>query len=118
MVTVDRFVLKMLIYVYIAVGGFLIGYVIGRIESLHDRLRRIEGIEQPLQHDLKKPNRWFTQTSARPPAAPISIDDSKFVTEVSTAGLEKPAEVALGEKQTVQDDINAAASRLAHLKRS
>lgn len=121
MKTLDRFMLKMVLYLYISIGAFILGYVLGRIESLHERFRRLEH-QGPL-HDLNTPKKWFTQDGSVPAStprarAPISIDDSKFVTEVSTAGLEKPQDLALGEKKTVQDDIQAAASRLAQLKRS
>ncbi len=105
-------------YVLLALGSLVLGYMLGRLESLHARLHRLEG-DQPRLHDLNKPKKWFTQdTPSSNPRAPISIDNSKFVTEVSTAGLEKPVDVALGEKKTVQDDIQAAASKLAQLKRS
>lgn len=104
-------------YLLLAFGAFALGYLIGRVDSLHARLHNLEHGSPARDFKLDKPKKWFTQDT---PAArqPISIDNSKFVTEVSTAGLEKPEDVALGEKKTVQDDISASVSKLAHLKRS
>jgi hypothetical protein len=104
-------------YVLLALGAFFLGYLLGRVEALHERLHRLEA---PARPELPKPRRWLTQ-AATPPTAPLSvpaIDTRKFVTEISTAGLQKTDDVALGETQTVQDDIDSAANRLAQLKRS
>jgi len=104
----------------LAAGAFLLGYLLGRVDSLHEKLRRLEngpaGSGPARPGAIEKPRRWLVKGSAEP--QPITIDDRKFVTDVNTAGLEKPVTVALGEKQTVQDDIDSAANRLAQLKRS
>jgi hypothetical protein len=61
------------------------------------------------------PAREFEPAAA---VAPIAIDTRKVVTGISTAGVEKPVELALGETKTVADDVNAAVSSLAQMKRS
>lgn len=103
-------------YLLIALGALVLGYIVGRLDALHTRLNKLERPEPPL-FELNKPRKWLTQDT---PAAktPIAIDTSKFVTEVSTAGLEKPEDLALGEKKTVKDDISASVNKLAQLKRS
>ena len=103
-------------YCLLALGAFFLGYLLGRIESLHARLHRLESEGPSQKYNMDKPRSWLVQPEAR--RENIEIDNRKFVTEVSTAGLEKPADLALGEKKTVQDDIQAAASKLAQLKRS
>lgn len=101
-------------YLLMAIGSFLLGYLIGRFGTVEQRLRALEDHNQPYRYN--PPKKWTVQATV--PPADVTIDESKFVTQVTTAGLEKPAEVALGDKQTVADDINGAASKLAQLKRS
>jgi hypothetical protein len=104
-------------YVLLALGALVLGYIAGRVDSLHSRLRGLEQNQQVPRYELAKPKKWLTQDDAAPKAG-ISIDTSKVVTKVDTVGMEKLTDAALGETTSVQDDINAAANRLANLKRS
>lgn len=93
---------------------FIVGYLCGRLSVLVDRLRA--PVEQPPSFFRG----YAHQRSQASGPAPddIKIDGSKYVTQVTTAGMVKPDDVQLGVTQTKQDDINAAASKLAQLKRS
>ena len=93
---------------------FIVGYLCGRLSVLADRLR------EPAE---RAPSffRGYSQHRAPSPAPgsdDIKIDGSKYVTQVTTAGMIKAEGAQLGVTQTKQDDINAAASKLAQLKRS
>lgn len=47
----------------------------------------------------------------------VVMDERKFVTDVSTSSLEKKSG-DIGTSVTVNDDVSASASRLAHLKKN
>jgi hypothetical protein len=51
-------------------------------------------------------------------AAPVQIDinDTKVVVPINTSGLQKTGPTSLGKTTRAEDDIGAAASRLAQLK--
>ena len=93
-------------YFYI-IASFLFGFLIGRVNLLQ-RITTGEYFDKK-----PKPKSFLSKTE---PNKDILINDSKFVTEVSTAGLEKSA-AAIGETQVVSDDINSSAAKLAQLKR-
>lgn len=98
----------------IIVLALALGYVIGRLSVLADKLR-----DQPAAPSVFNGYGGRTRSVAPQQATEeIQIDGSKFVTAVTTAGMIKAEDVQLGVTQTKQDDINAAASKLAQLKRS
>lgn len=117
MLDLNRRIHVVIQYVLLALGALVLGYIAGRVDFLHTRLRKLEQEDRPPRYELTKPKNWLTQDDAAPKAG-ISIDTSKVVTKVDTVGMEKLTDVALGETTSVQDDINAAANRLANLKRS
>lgn len=91
-----------------------VGYVIGRLSALSDKLR-----DQSAAPSVFNGYGGRTRSVAPQRATDeIQIDGSKFVTAVTTADMIKAEDVQLGVTQTKQDDINAAASKLAQLKRS
>lgn len=98
----------------IVVLSCVLGYAIGRLSVLSDKLR-----DQPAAPSVF--NGYGARTKSVAPqqaVEAVQIDDRKFVTAVTTAGMTKAEDVQLGVTQTKQDDINAAANKLAQLKRS
>lgn len=93
--------------------SFAVGYVLGRLSVVVDNLR-----EHRAPADVLRDRGARTKAGPPPPNVAVQIDDRKFVTTVTTSGMVKAEDVQLGVTQTKQDDINAAASKLAQLKRS
>ena len=93
--------------------SFAVGYVLGRLSVVIDNLR-----EHRAPVDALRDRGARTKASPSSPNAVVQIDDRKFVTAVTTSGMSKAEDVQLGVTETKQDDINAAASKLAQLKRS
>jgi hypothetical protein len=96
--------------------GALAGYAIGRLDSLIGLLRP----SGPTPAESGPPvSSFFAKKHDKPlpPApAPISIDETKVVSQVDTDMFQKVADTPLGSTTVVADDVNSAASRLAHLK--
>ena len=89
------------------VSGILLGYIAGRL----DRLVSVRPEE----------NSFFTSTTQRRGEAPkkkVAIDETKFVTDVSTEDMKSAGNAQLGTVTTAKDDISAATNKLAHLKKS
>ncbi len=100
-----------LLYVCVLVF-FVLGYIAGRLDLIAGRLTGPTGpvYQSPLS---KKAGRQDDPVAA---AAKISINDAKFVTPITTAGMQKAGQTELGKTTTAADDINSAASKLAQLK--
>lgn len=106
-------------YVYLLLGlAFLVGYVVGRLDFVVCRLAHAN----PAAHPVGTPQ-WNTQmrearrgVSVPETGIKIDINDTKVVLPVDTSGIQKVSDVELGKTQTVADDVNSAANRLAQLK--
>lgn len=95
------------VYVYCALF-FGLGYVLGRLDSV---VRSLRGSE-PSSFVAQVAKEQRTQRAKK-----VSIDESKFVTDVSTDGMESIGTSALGTVTQTDDNISAAANRLAQLKK-
>lgn len=97
-------------------GGLVVGYAIARLDGIYSLLR-----QQPV-NTLPTPSSFFAtkldkrQAAAAERVAQVSIDESKFVTDIKTDTIQKVNELALGKTTTQQDTINQSVSKLAHLK--
>jgi hypothetical protein len=86
--------------------GFGLGYLTGRVDSI---LRILRGTESTS----------FVATVAKEQKQrkKIDIDDAKFVTDVSTSGMQSLSKEPLGKVSQTSDDIASATSKLAQLKK-
>lgn len=106
-------------YVYLLLGlAFVVGYVVGRLDFVVGRL----GASNPASHSVGTAQ-WNAQLRETRRSVPvqetgvkIDINDTKVVLPVNTAGMQKVGDGELGKTQTVADNVNAAADRLAQLK--
>lgn len=106
-------------HVYLLLGlAFVVGYVVGRLDLVVCRLL----VSNPAPHSVGTPqwNAHMREARRSVPVqetgAKIDINDTKVVLPVDTSGIKKASDVELGKTQTVADDVNAAANRLAQLK--
>jgi histidinol-phosphate/aromatic aminotransferase/cobyric acid decarboxylase-like protein len=97
-------------------SGVVLGYVIARLDGIYSLLR-----QQPV-NNLPEPSSFFAKKHDKARAeieekvGQISIDTSKFVTEIKTDNISKVNDVELGKKTTQQDTLNQSVSKLAQLK--
>lgn len=106
-------------YVYLLLGlAFVAGYVVGRLDFVVCRFAHANSATHPVGTP-----QWNTQmregrrgVPVQETGAKIDINEAKVVLPVDTSGIKKASDVELGKTQTVADDVNAAASRLAQLK--
>ena len=96
--------------------GLVLGYVIARLDGIYSLLRQqpASTLPEPSSFFAKKHDRKQAAVEAR--VAQVSIDESKFVTDIKTDNISKVNELALGKTTTQQDTINQSVSKLAHLK--
>lgn len=101
----------MVIEVGIGALLFLLGYVIGRINLMHHMFHRAGTY-------LGKPQGskgWLTSDSKDKPTRVIDIDESKFVTDVSTDSFTSKHK-SLGKKTLSQEGIGTSVLKLKKLK--
>lgn len=101
----------MIVEVGIGALLFLIGYLAGRVNSMYKLFQRNTSY-------LGKPQGskgWLTSDSKDKPTRVIDIDESKFVTDVSTDSFTSKHK-SLGKKTVSQDGIGASVSKLKNLK--
>lgn len=97
-------------------GGIVMGYVIARLDGIYSLLR-----QQPV-NNLPEPSSFFAkkrdkaQAEVEEKVGQISIDASKFVTDIRTDNISKINNVELGKTTTQQDTLNQSVSKLAQLK--
>ena len=84
--------------------SFGIGYIIGQLNNNNYTM-----IEKPTSKKNKQYNSEKSQNK-------IIIDDRKFVTDISTDGIEKKYS-ELGETKLSNDNISESVSKLQNLKR-
>lgn len=92
-----------------ALGCLAVGYVAGRVDSLHSFLRR-DAIDSPT---LLASTREKTRKDTR---QKVTIDESTYVTDVSTDDLQ-PMGSTIGNVTQKADGVAEASSKLAQLKR-
>ena len=100
---------------YTALGlAFVLGFILGRIETIISLLRGRD-FSIVSTGDGYNNNRNFVSKDQTKKKI-VSIDESKFVTDVEI-NYEKNFDQELGDKSTTNDDIMSAAQKLAQLKR-
>lgn len=102
----------MAIEIGIGVLLFLVGYAIGRADLTHKLFRQ----NTPYLGKPQDSKGWLSSNSKDKPSRVIDIDESKFVTDVSTDSFTSKHK-GLGEKTVSQDSgIGASVSKLKGLK--
>lgn len=87
----------LLLYLLVNLNSFLIGYLLGK--------------NMTTNNTLSKPSK----TSPVQPKESISIDDTKFVTDINTANLEKKYST-LGDTTQSSENISQSINKLKNLK--
>lgn len=87
---------------------FISGYMLGRIDSIVSFFRKDKNCDSFVDKVKQE------EKHARPKKK-LSIDDSKFVTKVSTETFQKNGD--LGVKTEVSDDIENETAKLVKLKK-
>lgn len=99
--------------------GVVVGYALARLDALCSVGIRTYAVSADVD-DTRPVRRRTAKISAESdePAVKISIDDAKFVGEISTAGMAKTEHSAkeLGKTMQTNDDIGSSVSKLAQLK--
>jgi hypothetical protein len=101
MATIDPMIITINVLLYGT--AFILGFILGKITTGSNHYESIDAKDsffKPQQKSRKK----------------IEIDEKKFVTAISTNSLEKKGK-ELGSQTIVDDDVAAAASKLAMLKK-
>jgi predicted Holliday junction resolvase-like endonuclease len=107
------------IVVAVGVVGIILGYLLARLDAVYTMLRDNQA---GLTREQRQPTSFFTKERRREQAAveekigQISIDSSKFVTDIRTDNIKKLTDTILGKTTTQQDTINQSVSKLAQLK--
>lgn len=94
---------------------FALGYIAGSLDTLKRSFSRNDS------HALSDttsfvPSIMRDQKQTHTVKTKISIDDSKYVTDISTDGMESKGK-QLGVVSKTSDDISSAANKLAQLKK-
>jgi hypothetical protein len=110
-------------YVSIAVAaglvGIILGYFLARLDAVYAMLRDNQA---GLTREQRQPTSFFTKERRREQAdveekvGQISIDASKFVTDIRTDNIQKVTDIVMGKTTTQQDTLNQSVSKLAQLK--
>ena len=83
--------------------AFILGYIVGKMSVSH-------------QSSVTSSGAVVSITKTQRPRKVVAIDDTKFVTEISTTALQKKGS-ELGTQVVVEDDVGASVSKLALLKK-
>jgi hypothetical protein len=106
-----------LTHLVIGIGAFLGGYFFARLDSVYALLR--SGVSPQIQA-TQKPTSFFDKERqaerAEKKLGGISIDSSKVVTKIDTAGIEKGSNVEFGRTTSQQDGLKTSVSKLSQLK--
>jgi hypothetical protein len=95
--------LNEIIVITVIINALITGYLLGKISS------------QKTDINSTKINSFFDQQKL-PKQNSIDIDNTKFVGDINTQGLEKKYNT-LGDIQTTQDNISDSVNKLKNLKR-
>jgi len=93
--------------------AFFLGFIVGRITSPQS-IKNIRVEDREPQYIASKSS--FSNPEIHQKRV-VSIDESKFVTNITAETLTKKG-VELGTQITVEDDVEASVSRLAQLKKN
>lgn len=104
-----------------AVGlvGIFLGYLLARLDAVYTILR---DKQSGLTLEQRQPQSFFAKERRREQAEveekvnQISIDASKFVTDIRTDNIQKVTDIVMGKTTTRQDTLNQSVSKLAQLK--
>lgn len=103
----------------VGLAGIFLGYFLARLDAVYTILR---DNQSGLTREQRQPTSFFTKERKREQAeveekvGQISIDSSKFVTDIRTDNIKKVTDTILGKTTTQQDTINQSVSKLAQLK--
>ncbi len=105
----------LILEIVIGIILFIVGYILGRLNLLQRNLQRPNDLQR-----LDKTGRvseWkVSSVKQHKPTRTINIDESKFVTDVSTDSFTSKHK-SLGKKTVSQDSgIGASVSKLKNLK--
>lgn len=93
-----------------------LGYVLGRLDGIVRQVRHpLAHSEAQATHSQQRPDVHLAGTPV-PRMRKVVIDDSKFVTDLSTEGMTSAGKESLGTITQTEDTIGSAASKLAALK--
>ncbi len=94
---------------------FCLGYILGRLDSIVRLPRSPENNTEVAQ--VTRYERLERETPGNfTVKRKVQIDDSKFVTDLSTEGMTSSGKESLGTITQTEDTIGTAASKLAALK--
>lgn len=100
---------------------FCVGFLLGRVNLLQKTMqqRDYRVIQTTEPKNLTKHNKTIDSEADTPMVnlPKISIDESKFVTEVKTDSFQKDFK-DLGEKTVSEDNISSSVTKLSQLKRN
>jgi hypothetical protein len=88
--------------------SFAVGYIIGSLDSIRKTLKMPEGSTSFVSEIINE--------SKQKSKKKITIDETKYITDVSTDGIESKFN-ELGVISQSKDDISSAANKLAQLKK-
>jgi hypothetical protein len=122
----DQITTAYLTALFLVCIGYVAGYIVGRLDIVYGALRLLVRIatdatetpSTPVMQRSASSRRFSTAPSDTPAPKParVDINETKYVTPISTAGMENKATTALGKTTAVADDINSSVSKLAQLK--
>lgn len=107
--------------------GFLLGYFFARLDLVYVCLRAgLDTRSRPFVDSVQQPTSFFAAADKKARAESvttqasklggISIDSSKVVTKIDTAGIERGSDVEFGQTTAQQDTLKDSVSKLSQLK--
>lgn len=114
----------MFIEIGIVILIFSIGYLLGRLKRFETSISILMQNSSTAEAQQKAPEVLQKEDShvqyrgenSKIQSKVVKIDDSKFVTDVSTESFKKDFDSGLGEMTTKEDDISQSISKLSQLK--
>lgn len=100
-------------------GGIVLGYFLARLDAIYTMLREQQSgltLEQRQPSSFFAKKRDKAQAEVEEKVGQISIDASKFVTDIKTDNISKVTDIVMGKTTTQQDTLNQSVSKLAQLK--
>lgn len=107
-------------YLVVAVIAFIVGYIVGRIDSIYATLtgqKTSGGTFLMAASSDPSAAKKAAQKEAEARVAKVSIDSTTVVTPVKTDTMQKVSDVAIGSVTKQSDTLDASVSKLAQLKR-
>ena len=100
-ISIDQTSLLIIVLVILCAFGMLIGYILGRI-----------GVEKGVSNT--KPKSFFDKDQEKKEDK-ISINDTKYVIDIKTTGLEKKYS-SLGDTKESEENIESSINKLKNMK--